>query len=687
MIEELTLRGFKSYRSRQTVRFTQGVNKISGRNASGKTTLLQAVLFGLFGDVPGVNKQDLIPLNGGDVDVTLTLRSPLNGKRITIHREGGQTRDGGFRTSKSLLKVEGEDATYVREREIQTKLRELIGVGRSTFFNVVYAQQKEFIEILKPDRRRMDAILGLTTPAEIREQFREVSRMLRERGRIDERGTLEERVRNAEQGIADLDGQLEEVAERRRELSEGLDQMRVQLTLANGRVETLDGILSELRLVERSQADLERLQEQSEDVAHDLEDLYAEMGEDPEKRRRELQEQRSSSETTEEELRRLLDGRLARDRAETAGAVARLEHQIGEHVELREQGVTVCPKCGQEIDFGLLEKEVEQWQAELELERGRMKALEGEIGTVQEQAKTASRRFRDADRAVINFVNQERRINELKKTMQDLKTRGANLHARIGRETEELLLNAEAELATAFASFEDAKEKISDQLDGSRREQRDLQAEVRSREDRIKDAERDEERIKGQQEGYRKVLEESKGLLDGIREYEAKIRAVDTIQRRYGEYEQQLRENTLKLLEYQTYNYFRRLTDQQAYAGCHIDRERYTLEVQPLGGSRLMPAWLAGGGHESLFALAERLALLRVMGFPHLLILDEPTDAVDSENIPQLLEYIARGSREIGQILLVTHHGHGEEEGVNLIRVRKVGEESRVYQELVPYNE
>jgi DNA repair exonuclease SbcCD ATPase subunit len=95
-----------------------------------------------------------------------------------------------------------------------------------------------------------------------------------------------------------------------------------------------------------------------------------------------------------------------------------------------------------------------------------------------------------------------------------------------------------------------------------------------------------------------------------------------------------------------------------------------------------MPAWLAGGGHESLFALAERLALLRVMGFPHLLILDEPTDAVDSENIPQLLEYVARSSTEIGQVLLVTHHGHGEEEGVNLITVRKVGGESRVFQEL-----
>jgi hypothetical protein len=33
-------------------------------------------------------------------------------------------------------------------------------------------------------------------------------------------------------------------------------------------------------------------------------------------------------------------------------------------------------------------------------------------------------------------------------------------------------------------------------------------------------------------------------------------------------------------------------------------------------------------------------------------------------------------------VLLVTHHGHGEEEDVSLIRVRKVGGYSRVFQEL-----
>jgi len=50
-----------------------------------------------------------------------------------------------------------------------------------------------------------------------------------------------------------------------------------------------------------------------------------------------------------------------------------------------------------------------------------------------------------------------------------------------------------------------------------------------------------------------------------------------------------------------------------------------------------------------------RFAVLKVMNFPHLLILDEPTDAVDSENIPLLLDYIAKSTSEINQVILATH--------------------------------
>ena len=683
MIEELALRGFKSYPPTRTerVRFTRGVNKISGRNAAGKTTLLEAVIFGLYGDVPKVDKRDLVPLGGSDVNVTVTLRSPLTGQQIRIHREGSLTKDGGFRTTTAHMRVEGEEHPHTRERDIQIRLRELLGIGRNTFLNVVYARQKDFIEILNPNKTRMDAILGLTTPAEIREQFREVRRMLETKGRIGEKGAIEERIRNAEAALAEGAEQLEGIRARKAELEEGLGEMRVSLREARGRVEDLEIFLDEFSKLDGLQTEIEKLELLSEERQRDLESVHESMGANPEEVLSDLRAGMEGARSTEERLQRLVDEELGAERRQVAGEVSRLEHQVDEHAEFKEQGLTVCPKCGQEIDYALIEEDLAGWEKELTTGRGRLKALDSEMETIQSQVKIARNKWIRADKEIAQIEGLMGRSMELKKTIEGIVARGREMAARLETEAEGLLEKAEADLGRAFASPGDAKDKLEEELRGVRDVMMGLREEVRSREDRMRDEERREKELEGRLEEHRESIERSRGVLGGIHEYEAKIRAVEAVQARYGEYEKLLRENTLAQLEYQTYQYFRRLTDQQVYGACLIDRERYTLEVQPLDGRGTLPAWRAGGGHESLFALAERLALLRVMGFPHLLILDEPTDAVDSENIPQLLDYIAKGSRELGQVLLVTHHGYGEEEGVNLITVRKQAGESRVYQE------
>ena len=175
-------------------------------------------------------------------------------------------------------------------------------------------------------------------------------------------------------------------------------------------------------------------------------------------------------------------------------------------------------------------------------------------------------------------------------------------------------------MGATFATLAEAQKAVEERLGRLREKLASILADVRSTEALIAEAGRRRAEVERKLKTLRETLEESRKLLERILEYEAKIRAVERIVERYGEYEQQLRGRTLKLLDWFTYNYFRRLTDQHVYSACHIDRESYVLEVQPLGSDRLLPAWRAGGGHESLFALAERLALLRVMGFPHLLI-------------------------------------------------------------------
>jgi exonuclease SbcC len=683
LIESLTLRGFKSYRGQQTIRFTKGVNKISGRNASGKTTILEGVLFGLFGEVPGVDKRDLLPVNGGDLFVEIVFTTP-KGVRVTIHREATLAKKGSdeaFKAKEFLMQVEGDKAPITRERDAQDRLRELLGISSGTFFNVVYARQKEFVEILNPDRGRMNAILGLTAPSEIREELREVRKQLEQRGDLALKPAFEERIRNAEKTLADGGAQLTELAARKATLVSELGVKRYELQNAKDAVERIEGYETNFTELDalRQKCELNRkLRERKED---DLEGIMSEIGESPDQRLRDLENRANTAKATEERLRQLSDTDVEQRRRAAAATVDRLTHQITEHRDLRDRGLTVCPKCGQPIDPAAIEKDLAQWAAELEAAKRQQASAVAEIQDLRAQAKTATDKRVEAARALDRFLDLRASLDRGKRDLLKIDEEGAALNERLQLGTEGLTELIEKEFGPV-KGIEEARRRVEERLRALRTKEKEALVAVREREARFQEADASEKRLKAQLAGVEQTLKESRERLEKVAEYEAKIRALDRVVDRYGEYEKDLRENTLRLLEYTTFEYFRRLTDQQLYSSCRIDRERYTLEVHPKGSPRPLPAWRAGGGHQSLFALAERLALLRVRNFPYLLILDEPTDAVDSENVPHLLEYIARGSREIGQVLLVTHHGQGEEEGVNLIKVEKVAGESRVKQEL-----
>jgi DNA repair exonuclease SbcCD ATPase subunit len=687
LIEELSLRGFKSYRDRQTITFTRGVNKISGRNAAGKTTILEAVIFGLFGEVPGVDKRELVSLGLDSLYVRVAFRSPLTGQRATVIREGevtlnNRTGERSYRSKSNTLQVEDE-APVTRATDIQARLKELLGVGRTTFLNVVYAKQKEFIEIVRPrDEKRMDSMLGLTTPTEVREQLRETKKVLQAKGRVDQRPAIEERVRNAEQTIQDAKDQIQGLEARREEQISGLDDLKAEQRQRAEKLETLASLMNRIKELRRTSQRLEQLNASRENTEENLRQIIEELEEDPDKLAEELEAQLQSAKNTEQRLQRLVDENLDPERIELGTAVSRLAHQVEEHAGLKEQGIAVCPKCGQQIDYALIEKDIEEWKREREEKQLRLKAVEQEIGTIKDQVKASRRKGEEARSRLDRLRERLRHVEELKRNIQQLTGQATQLNQRVEADSENLLQDAEEHTGRSYASTDDAEKRLEAEAKEVGEQNTRLLAEIRGREATVAEITRNIESVKARIEQSDAVLGESNAALDGISEYESKIRTLERILDRYTSYETELRENTLRLLEYRTYEYFQRLTDQQLYSGCHIDRERYTLEVQPIGSPRPLPAWRAGGGHESLLALAERLALLRVMDFPHMLILDEPTDAVDSENVPQLLDYITRTSEEIGQVLLVTHHGYGDEQGVNLITVTKSGSESRVQQGL-----
>ena len=90
------------------------------------------------------------------------------------------------------------------------------------------------------------------------------------------------------------------------------------------------------------------------------------------------------------------------------------------------------------------------------------------------------------------------------------------------------------------------------------------------------------------------------------------------------------------------------LTDQRVYRAFKINEDDYTVEVSPERLDGYISARKVGGSRQILITLAVRVALLNVLNRRGLLILDEPTYEVDSENLPQLMSYISEAAKKIG---------------------------------------
>jgi len=179
MIELLELKGFEGYKYGR-IDFTPGLNIVTGRNSTGKTTLLDAVLFALYGEVPGVNKRMLVSrlttaMNRLSVRLVVKLRDGY----FEVWRTGVLYRRGGkeaFRTERLKLLVNGGEVPLAGEDDLRRKISELMGMGLKKFLNLSYVRQGELTSILKPKREDMDLILGINVLREAAEQLDEARR-------------------------------------------------------------------------------------------------------------------------------------------------------------------------------------------------------------------------------------------------------------------------------------------------------------------------------------------------------------------------------------------------------------------------------------------------------------------------------------------------------------------------------
>ncbi|RLG01469.1 MAG: hypothetical protein DRN49_01220, partial [Thaumarchaeota archaeon] len=171
MIEELRLRNFEGFRD-EKITFTKGLNLITGRNSVGKTTLLDAIVYTLYGNVPNVENRLLVRRESGvrNMETYLRFRSPVNGSKVEILRFA-ELRRNRFTTKEVRLIIDDREVQVEGLEDLRRRITRLIGIGYRAFNWIVYSRQGRLNEILEPKREDMDAILQITLLREISEQL------------------------------------------------------------------------------------------------------------------------------------------------------------------------------------------------------------------------------------------------------------------------------------------------------------------------------------------------------------------------------------------------------------------------------------------------------------------------------------------------------------------------------------
>jgi exonuclease SbcC len=183
---KLQLRAFGSYPGSFEIDFVKlgqhGVFSITGPTGSGKTTLFDAMVYALYGELPGKREPEDVRSHfaqEGD-ETRVSFEFEVKGTSWTIERRPAQTRlkQRGAGVTQQLadvvLRESGKTSGgVVKAREVKVRIEGLIGLSAEQFQQVVLLPQGEFEAVLKAETKDRVELLRRLFPVQIFNDFTE----------------------------------------------------------------------------------------------------------------------------------------------------------------------------------------------------------------------------------------------------------------------------------------------------------------------------------------------------------------------------------------------------------------------------------------------------------------------------------------------------------------------------------
>ncbi|MGA2918224.1 ATP-binding protein [Methanoregula sp.] len=145
ILDRLILRNFKRFRN-ETIEFKDGITGILGNNGTGKSSIVQAIFFALYGvQATGISADYIVSSFAGPKEkCEVRLEFRIGGDNFAVLRT---FRKGKTATHEASFYKDGKERAH-GVSDVEAEVKRTLGMGPVDFRNTIYAGQKDLLTLL-----------------------------------------------------------------------------------------------------------------------------------------------------------------------------------------------------------------------------------------------------------------------------------------------------------------------------------------------------------------------------------------------------------------------------------------------------------------------------------------------------------------------------------------------------------
>lgn len=692
-IEGVVMENIRSH-VKTSVRLSEGFNCLVGGLGAGKTSILYAIDFALFGDPLGRSYEYLLR-EGADYG-RVVLKFVEGGKEYTISRGLRRRGDRITHEPEQLKLFEGNRLiAEVKSEAVAEQLKSITGIDKEIFRNIIWIRQerlKEILDIAPGDRQRvLDQLFGIsdyeaswTSLRSVQKWYESELESLRRDPDIVSAKEIRERYDEAVRGLAEREAEIE--------------QTKKQLVEAEARLKEESARLEELIELRRRSEELKAKEVELKSKIGSLESIHARLVNEVKERRRKIGELEGRLETLSSQegilRRRLAELGLQEDiplqslQAYINSIVERMSGIRGEEEGVRGEIKRIsqrlsslateskCPLCLQTLPP--------------EYKDALMRRLYEEISSYQRRLSELERNTRDLEQLRSTLFTISSGLQNIILKREEI-TRQAEDEEKVLNKTIEEMRTREIDLKEARKQLEELSSMISGFNYSVLKEIQKRYNEAFERYSSLKyriqalEAQRDE--IMSRLNNLKLRLDVAQKKMERLEKVKRILVFIEEARQAYRSIQPKIRGDFVKYLERIIQQILDDLMGPEKTPLLVSIDESYTPIIEGEEGFERSIHHLSGG-ERTFLALAYRLGIGQII--MHLksgrslsiLLLDEPTESLGREDgsIDRLADMLSH-LKSVEQIIAVTHSEAFAEKANYVIRVEKREDRSAVMEE------